>query len=237
MLTKCCFSASCSIFLPCYKSVGRKEGNTWDSFVGLGLQVLYPGSYSCPLSWESVPDIRNSLSPLLSIPILVAFICRAVALTWQRSWAVFFRCCYCIAAELANVSLISFWHPAWGNMQWAISSNIVSVGNSYCPEPATWSKQGTVWFWALMLWNRNWNTKSSSVLECLFFPRGHFKWYKLIPHSDVFLEFPYTVAISTLFTEYCIVYQTCANILLHGKERHFRKQNQTRQDGIIFLSV
>lgn len=156
-----------------YKSLSRKEGNRADNFVGTGpQQVLCLGSYSRPSSWESSPGIRNSLSPPLSIQTLLAFICREVALTWQRSWAVFFRCCYCIAAESANVSLISFWHPARGNMQWAISSNIVSVGNSSYSEPATWSRQGTVWFSALTLWNRNWNIKSSSVLGCLCFPRG-----------------------------------------------------------------
>lgn len=173
MLTKCCFSTSCSIFLPYYKSLARKEGNRADNFVGTGpQQVLSLGSYSRPSSWESAPGIRNSLSPSLSIQTLLAFICREVALTRQRSWAVFFRCCYCIAAETANVSLISFWHPARGNMQGAISSNVVSVGNSSYSEPATWSRQGMVWSSALTLWNRNWNIKSFSVLGCLCFPRG-----------------------------------------------------------------
>lgn len=142
-------------FLPVINQLVGRRVNKCGCFVGPGpQQVLYPGSYSHPSSWESVPDVTNSLSPLLSIQILLAFICREVTLSWQRSWAIFFRCCYCIAAELANVSLISFWHPARGNMQWAISTNIVSVGNSCCSEPATWSKQGPVWFSALVLRNR-----------------------------------------------------------------------------------
>lgn len=169
---------SCSIYFPCYKSLGRKEGNRCDNFVGPGpQQLLCPGSYRCPSSWESVPDIRNSLSPLLSIQILLAFICREVALTWQRSWAVFFRCCYCITAELANVSLISFWHPAWGNMQWTISSSIVSVENSSCSEPATWSKQGTVWFFGFDTLEQKLEYKIILGTWMPVLPQGHFKWY------------------------------------------------------------
>ena len=67
--------------------------------------------------------------------------------------------------------------------------------------------------------------------------QGAFQVIQLIPYPDIFLEFPYIVAISGLFTEYCIVYQTCANILFHSKEREFRNQNTTRQDSVIFLSV
>lgn len=64
-----------------------------------------------------------------------------------------------------------------------------------------------------------------------------FQVIQLIPYPDIFLEFPYTVAVSRLFTKCCIVYQTCANILFHSKERQFRKQKQTREDGVVFLSL
>lgn len=57
-------------------------------------------------------------------------------------------------------------------------------------------------------------------------PQEAFQVIQLIPYPDIFLEFSYTVAISRLFTKYCIVYQTCSNILFYGKEKQFRKQNQ-----------
>lgn len=68
-------------------------------------------------------------------------------------------------------------------------------------------------------------------------PQRAFQVTQLIPFPDIFLAFPYTVAICGFFTEYCIVYQTYDNILFHGKEREFRKQNKPRQDGTVFLSV
>lgn len=90
-----------------------------------------------------------------------------------------------------------------------------------------------VWFPALIFWNRNWNRKSSSVLGYLYFHGGilndttaSVSWH--------FLRIFFIIAISRLFAKYCVVYQSFANILFHGKERVFNNQNETRQAGIIF---
>jgi len=65
-------------------------------------------------------------------------------------------------------------------------------------------------------------------------PHGAFPVIQLIPYPDIFLEFPYNVAISRLFTKYYIVYHNCSNALFCVKERQSRKESKTREDGVIF---
>lgn len=67
-----------------------------------------------------------------------------------------------------------------------------------------------------------------SLSTCMpLLPQGAFQVIELIPYPDIFLEFPYTVAISRLYTKSGYSTKPVKRIYFSGKEGQLRKQKKT----------